>query len=90
VDGYGLSTRLCRCYTTTVRPLAVQLLYVFQGLPSSSGALYGKVNMKWLYFISFVLFQVGSALCGAAPTMNALIVGRVITGLGGSGVYMGY
>lgn len=31
----------------------------------------------------------GSALCGGAPTTNAFIVGRVIAGLGGNGMYMG-
>lgn len=46
--------------------------------------------MKRLFIASIVLFEAGSALCGAAPTMNALIVGRVIAGVGGSGVYIGY
>ena len=43
-----------------------------------------------LFIASVVLFEVGSVLCGAAPNMNALIVGRVLAGLGGSGVYIGY
>jgi MFS family permease len=29
-----------------------------------------------------VLFESGSALCGAAPSMNVMIVGRAIAGLG--------
>lgn len=41
--------------------------------------------MKWVYIFNVVIFEVGSALCGAAPNMNALIVGRVICGVGGSG-----
>ena len=36
-----------------------------------------------------MLFEVGSALCGGAPNMDALIVGRVIAGIGGSGIYLG-
>lgn len=28
------------------------------------------------------MFEVGSALCGAAPSKDALIVGRAIAGLG--------
>lgn len=36
-----------------------------------------------------ILFEVGSALCGGAPNMNALIVGRVIAGLGATGIYTG-
>jgi MFS family permease len=45
--------------------------------------------MKKLFIGSVVLFEVGSALCGAAPTMDALIVGRVIAGVGGSEFYIG-
>ena len=38
---------------------------------------------------SIVVFEIGSAICGAAPNMNAMIVGRVIAGMGGAGMYMG-
>ena len=36
-----------------------------------------------------MLFEAGSALCGGAPNMDALIVGRVLAGIGGSGIYLG-
>ena len=39
---------------------------------------FGVLNTKWLYISTAVLFEAGSALCGAAPNMNALILGRVI------------
>lgn len=42
-----------------------------------------------MFLLAVVLFEIGSALCGAAPTMNALIVGRAICGLGGAGIYIG-
>ncbi|KAF3931139.1 hypothetical protein ABW20_dc0109309 [Dactylellina cionopaga] len=51
--------------------------------------VYGIFNTKWLYIASIVLFSVGSALCGGAPTMECLIVGRVIAGAGGQGIYLG-
>lgn len=54
-----------------------------------SGALYSLFDMKYLYILSIVIFETGSTVCGAAPTMNALIVGRVIAGVGGSGLYIG-
>lgn len=54
-----------------------------------SGVLYANFNMKWVYIASLVLFELGSAICGAAPNMAALIVGRVIAGAGGGGVYSG-
>ncbi|KAL7907494.1 major facilitator superfamily domain-containing protein [Trichoderma velutinum] len=53
------------------------------------GRLYGLFNAKWLYILSSILFNIGSALCGAAPTMKALIVGRVLAGMGGNGMYLG-
>jgi MFS family permease len=53
------------------------------------GSLYTKLEVKWLYLVSIVAFEVGSAICGAAPDMNAMTVGRVIAGIGGSGIYMG-
>ena len=53
------------------------------------GKLYGMYNAKWLYIISSIIFLAASALCGAAPTMNAMIVGRVFAGAGGNGMYLG-
>ncbi|KAI0595292.1 major facilitator superfamily domain-containing protein [Biscogniauxia sp. FL1348] len=73
-----------------------QLAWIGAGFPLGSvavilpyGFLYTNFNMKWLYIAGIVLFQAGSALCGAAPTMNALIVGRVFAGAGGTGIYLG-
>lgn len=53
------------------------------------GRLYGQFNAKVLYLTCVLLFEVGSALCGAAPNVDALIVGRAIAGVGGAGIYMG-
>lgn len=53
------------------------------------GQLYATFDGKWLFIISTVLFQAASALCGGAPTMNAMIVGRVLAGIGGNGMYLG-
>lgn len=36
-----------------------------------------------------LLFEAGSALCGAAPNMTAFIVGRAMCGLFGAGMYIG-
>lgn len=73
-----------------------QLAWIGAGFPLGSvavilpyGFLYTTFNMKWLYIAGIVLFQAGSALCGASPTMNALIVGRVFAGAGGTGIYLG-
>ncbi|KAF2846067.1 putative efflux pump antibiotic resistance protein [Plenodomus tracheiphilus IPT5] len=73
-----------------------QLTWVGTGFPLGSvcailpcAAFYAVYDVKILFLGSILLFEAGSALCGAAPTMNALIVGRVLAGVGGSGVYIG-
>ncbi|KAI1470394.1 MFS general substrate transporter [Daldinia caldariorum] len=53
------------------------------------GRAYGIFNVKWMFLSLVVLFELGSVVCGAAPTMNAFIVGRVIQGVGASGCYSG-
>ncbi|EGC45406.1 MFS drug efflux transporter [Histoplasma capsulatum var. duboisii H88] len=73
-----------------------QLAWIGAGFPLGSvavilsyGFLFTSFNMKWLYIVGIVLFQAGSALCGGAPSMQALIIGRVIAGAGGTGIYLG-
>ncbi|KAL9091340.1 MAG: hypothetical protein Q9165_004974 [Trypethelium subeluteriae] len=53
------------------------------------GKLYGQFDNKILFVSAILLFEVGSALCGAAPNMDVLIIGRLICGLGGNGIYLG-
>ncbi|KAF2092920.1 MFS general substrate transporter [Rhizodiscina lignyota] len=53
------------------------------------GKLFGLFENKWLYIASIIMFEAASALCGGAPTMDALVVGRVWAGLGGVGMYLG-
>jgi MFS family permease len=53
------------------------------------GKLYAIYDSKWVYILSTILFLASSALCGAAPTMEAEIVGRVFAGAGGNGMYFG-
>ncbi|KAK6436652.1 hypothetical protein LTR95_007154 [Oleoguttula sp. CCFEE 5521] len=53
------------------------------------GRLYGLFDIKTLMISSVVIFEAGSALCGAAPNSAALVVGRVIAGVGGAGMYLG-
>lgn len=53
------------------------------------GQVYAEFNAKWVYLLNVVVFEAGSAVCGAAPNMDALIVGRCICGVGGAGLYVG-
>ena len=53
------------------------------------GKVYTFVNPKWVYLGSLVVFEIGSALCGAAPNSTAFILGRAIAGLGNAGIFQG-
>jgi MFS family permease len=73
-----------------------KLSWVGIGFPMGSVAIillvgwcYGLFEIKYLEIGSVTLFESGSAICGAAPSMNALIIGRVIAGIGGAGMYLG-
>ncbi|RVX75729.1 hypothetical protein B0A52_00085 [Exophiala mesophila] len=75
---------------------AEQLAWVGAGFPLGSvcvillfGTLYNNFDKKVVYLSTLVVFEAGSALCGAAPSMTALIVGRVVAGAGGSGIFLG-
>lgn len=54
-----------------------------------SGRVYQLYPIKWVFLLSLVVFEVGSALCGAAPSSAAFIVGRAIAGMGAAGVFSG-
>lgn len=46
------------------------------------GRLADMVGKKTIYMLGFVIFTLGSALCGLAPTVNWLITFRVLQALG--------
>ncbi|KAK6082380.1 major facilitator superfamily transporter [Seiridium cupressi] len=58
-------------------------LAVFQAL---WGKAYKHFNLKLVFLITVLLFEVGSLICGVAQNSITLIVGRAIAGLGGAGV----
>lgn len=60
---------------------------------SSMTLVYGKLmtyyTVKWVYLAALALFEIGSLVCAASPTSIALIVGRAVAGIGGSGLLVG-
>ncbi|OCF31352.1 hypothetical protein I316_06957 [Kwoniella heveanensis BCC8398] len=42
---------------------------------------------RWTYLTSLLVFNIGCAVCGTANSMNVLIAGRAIAGLGGAGLW---
>jgi MFS family permease len=53
------------------------------------GSIYRLYPIKWVFVTAVVIFEAGSALCGAAPNSPALIVGRAIAGIGAAGISSG-
>ncbi|KAL4789100.1 major facilitator superfamily domain-containing protein [Aspergillus venezuelensis] len=51
--------------------------------------VYSHFNVKWTYILNVAVFEIGSAICGAAPSMNVMIVGRALCGVAGAGLYVG-
>ncbi|KAB8233904.1 MDR family MFS transporter [Aspergillus alliaceus] len=53
------------------------------------GKLYTIFPMRPVFLFSVLVFEAGSAVCGAAPTSAVLILGRAIAGTGSAGIYSG-
>jgi EmrB/QacA subfamily drug resistance transporter len=53
------------------------------------GKLYSFLSLKWVFLVALCIFELGSFLCGIAPTSTALIVGRAIAGVGSAGLFSG-
>ncbi|KAJ1557041.1 hypothetical protein HK405_001013, partial [Cladochytrium tenue] len=52
----------------------------------SYGQLADIFGRKWVFLAAIGVFEIGSALCGAATSMNMLIGARAVAGLGGGGI----
>jgi EmrB/QacA subfamily drug resistance transporter len=53
------------------------------------GKLYSFLSLKWVFITALFIFELGSFICGIAPTSTALIVGRAIAGVGSAGLFSG-
>lgn len=53
------------------------------------GRIYKANPVKPTFLAAVLIFEIGSAVCGAAPTSKAFIVGRAIAGAGGAGITNG-
>ncbi|KUL89480.1 hypothetical protein ZTR_04334 [Talaromyces verruculosus] len=55
--------------------------------------LFGKVytffDIRTVFLSNLLLFEVASAICGAAPTSTVFIVGRALAGVGAAGIFAG-
>ncbi|KAH7360648.1 major facilitator superfamily domain-containing protein [Rhexocercosporidium sp. MPI-PUGE-AT-0058] len=59
----------------------------------SSQLFYGRIytfySPKWVFLSSITLFELGSLICGVAPSSAVFIVGRAVAGVGTSGIFSG-
>jgi predicted MFS family arabinose efflux permease len=53
------------------------------------GLVYKYYPAKPNFVAGIIIFEIGSAVCGSAPSSKAFIVGRAIAGLGSSGMFSG-
>lgn len=54
------------------------------------GRIYTFYTPKYVFLVIIGLFEVGSAICGAAPNSIAFILGRAIAGTGSAGTFCIY
>ncbi|KAF4831765.1 Efflux pump aflT [Colletotrichum siamense] len=53
------------------------------------GKIYSFYSIKATFLVSVLLFEVGSAICGAAPSSDVFIFGRALAGVGSAGILTG-
>ncbi|CAI7674473.1 unnamed protein product [Penicillium discolor] len=53
------------------------------------GKLYKLFSVRIVFLASILVFEVASAICGAAPNSVAFIIGRAICGVGAAGILAG-
>ncbi|KAJ1567188.1 hypothetical protein HK405_006833 [Cladochytrium tenue] len=57
---------------------------------ASFALIFGKAaevfGRKWVLVVALVIFEAGSAVCGASQSMDMLVVGRALAGVGGGGI----
>jgi MFS family permease len=68
--------------TGAVRWVALSYMLVLTATLVAVGHLADRFGRKLLYTCGFLVFTLGSALCGLAPSLDWLIAARILQGLG--------
>lgn len=53
------------------------------------GKCYSIFSVKMVFLSAIGIFELGSLICGVAPSSTALIVGRAFAGMGCAGIFSG-
>ena len=68
--------------TGTIAWVIITYLLMMAGLLLVFGKLADRGRAKKLFLLGFVIFTLGSVACGIAPTLDILLVSRLIQGVG--------
>ena len=71
----------------TIEWVLIGYLIVMAALLLTLGRLADMLGRKPLFLAGLTVFTLGSALCGAASSMHALIAARCLQGLGAAAIY---
>ncbi|KAI0020289.1 major facilitator superfamily domain-containing protein [Xylariomycetidae sp. FL0641] len=94
LDHYILATAIPRI-TTDLNSLPDAAWYssgyflTNMALQPAFGQIYKFFSVRLVYLACVVVFEAGSVICALAPSSAVLIIGRIITGIGGGGLYIG-
>ncbi|NYT67068.1 MFS transporter [Pusillimonas noertemannii] len=67
-----------------LQPVIIVYSFTMAVLTPASGWLGDRYGTRKIYFLSILVFALGSLLCAMSTTLSELIASRVIQGLGGS------
>ncbi|KAH8916038.1 MFS general substrate transporter, partial [Atractiella rhizophila] len=58
------------------------------GLMLFFGTVLNVCDRKWIFITSVIIFEVGSLLCAVSGSVELLIFGRAVAGVGASAIYV--
>lgn len=53
------------------------------------GRIFAHFDIRSSFLLALAIFEIGSLICGLAPSSSVLIIGRAVAGLGCAGVFAG-
>jgi MFS family permease len=84
--------RLNTTTSATLQPLSGKLYTHFSNKVrgTTPSREYNQSNpIQYIYLGFTILFELGSLICGVAPSSTVFIVGRAVAGLGAAGIFNG-
>src|SRR6202163_4234723 len=80
----SIATAFGTALTGTVEWIVIGYLVVIGALLLTFGRLSDMIGRSPIWIAGLVIFTVGSAVCGAAPSLGLLIAARALQGVGGA------